>query len=74
MSTCDKCRHWGAERLKAIQHGNVLKLQARCLVDPARAAPPLMWEWQTCPKFAPDLREYQVPNPGAVVTDIRVVR
>ena len=58
MSTCDKCRHWGAERLKAIQHGNVLKLQARCLVDPARAAPPLMWEWQACAKFAPDLREY----------------
>lgn len=49
---------FGAERLRAIQHGNVIRLQARCLVDPARASPPLMWEWQTCERFAPDLREY----------------
>ena len=75
MSTCDKCRHWGTARLRALQHGNVLKLQSPCLVDyPVVAVSPWKWEWETCAKFAPDLREYEVPNPGAVVTDIRIPR
>jgi len=80
VSTCEKCRHWGAERVKAIQRGGELAMQARCHVDPGRAAPPLMWQWETCPRFAADLREYrvntyraqseqerrdyEVPNPG----------
>ena len=59
MSTCEKCRHWGAERVKAIQRGGELAMQARCHVDPGRAAPPLMWQWEAaCPRFAADLREY----------------
>jgi hypothetical protein len=74
VSTCDKCRHWGAERVKAIQRGGELAMQARCHVDPGRAAPPLMWQWETCPRFAADLREYPHMSPGVVVTDIRVVR
>lgn len=51
-----------------------MELQARCLVDQARAAPPLMWQGQTCLQFAPELREYPHVSPGAVVTDIRVVQ
>lgn len=75
MSTCDKCRHWGAERVRAITGGGDVALQARCLVDPARAAPPLMWQWQTCPQFAPqfapELREYpaRIPRRGADMID-----
>ena len=56
--TCERCRHWGAERVRAILRGGSLALQARCCVDPARAAPPLTWQWEACEKFAADLREY----------------
>jgi hypothetical protein len=52
-----------------------MKLQAPCREGaPARVAP---WKWQwepACPRFAPELREYPHMSPGAVVTDIRVVR
>ena len=73
--TCEHCTHWDATRLRSMQSLGELRMQAPCRVgSPARVSP---WKWQwepACPQFAPDLREYEVPNPGAVVTDIRVVR
>lgn len=76
MITCEKCRHWDALSQRGYRiDGKKIEYQARCLVDyPSRPSAPLRWHWDRCAKFAPDLREYQVPNPGAVVTDIRVVR
>ena len=73
--TCEQCRHWDAEHLRNMPSFGELRLQAPCSVaSPARVAP-WRWQWENaCPKFAADMREYQVPNPGAVMTDIRVPR
>jgi len=57
--TCEKCRHWGDELRASYLTGRIgPSWQARCLVDPARAAPPLKWQWETCARFAPELRPY----------------
>lgn len=61
MSTCDKCGHWEAERVRSFRpprRGEEAAWQARCLADPAKAAPPLAWQWETCLKFAPESREH----------------
>jgi hypothetical protein len=73
--TCEKCRHWDARRLRSLQSGGELRLQAPCRVEsPARVAP-WRWQWEkACAKFEPDLREYPHASPGAVVTDIRSPR
>ena len=57
--TCEQCRHWDATRLRSMQIGVELRLQAPCRVaSPARVAP-WRWHWEkACPSFAPDLREY----------------
>ena len=56
--TCELCRHWDAERLRKMIVGGKPALEALCRVDPARAAPQMTWHWETCPSFAPDMREY----------------
>ena len=57
--TCEKCRHWDARRLRSLQSGGELRLQAPCRADsPARVAP-WRWQWErACEKFAPEMREY----------------
>lgn len=55
---CTDCRHWGRHELSATpdETGNI-KL-ARCMRDQTRASKPLMWSWEGCQSFAPDLRPY----------------
>ena len=57
--TCERCRHWDAERLRVMPGYGALKLQAPCRVDaPTVVASPWRWQWdKACQKFAPEPRE-----------------
>ena len=57
---CRQCRHWKANRLRGYLRGSEFEWQARCLVDhPKRAAPDLKRHWDSCERFALELREHE---------------
>jgi hypothetical protein len=56
--TCERCRHWDAERLRVMPGFGEMKLQAPCREGAPERISPWKWQWEpACPKFAPDLRE-----------------
>jgi hypothetical protein len=57
--TCADCRHWKPLGQRAYRVDGRLEKQAPCIVEyPQRAATYWRWNWESCDKFAPELREY----------------
>lgn len=55
---CNGCRHWDRKGAEATRGDDGKTLQALCRSNPKLASPPLMWSWEGCRKFEPELMPY----------------
>jgi hypothetical protein len=58
MGLCVDCRNWARHEADATKGTSGRVTLARCVEDKTLASPPLMWGFESCNRFAPELMPY----------------